>query len=160
TPSSTPGPARLPSPPSVQQKLLMSREKVPQSVRAAVNVEGHKPGTLVSAADAGCVTVSVASANTLSVITMCRKRTCIPSLERPARAQAPRDSALRRRHARPTILIRLVRRSLVNRPEQISLDAPDGQVLPRGAGWSPLVVCGYGNRCHSGLVPDSPLTPQ
>src|SRR5262249_57701353 len=83
------GAGRLPCPPAVQQKLLVSREKDPQSVGAAVNGEGHKPGTLVSAADAVCVTVSVASANTLSVITMCRKRTCIPSLARPARAQAP-----------------------------------------------------------------------
>src|SRR4029077_2407136 len=74
TPSSTPGPAMLPSPPPVQQKLLASREKLPQSVAAAVNVEDHKPGALVPAADAVCVTVSAASANTLSVITLCRTR--------------------------------------------------------------------------------------
>src|SRR6516162_9681921 len=51
TPSSTPGPAVLPSPPCVQQKLLVSREKIPQSVCAAVNVEGHKPGAVVTAAE-------------------------------------------------------------------------------------------------------------
>jgi hypothetical protein len=55
TPSSTPGPARLPSPPSVQQKLLVSREKLPQSVCAAVNAEDHKAGPVVPAADAVCV---------------------------------------------------------------------------------------------------------
>src|SRR6516164_3317932 len=80
TPSSTPGPAWLPSPPSVQQKLLASREKPPQSVCAAVYVEDHKPGASVVAADAVCATVSAASANALSVITMCRTRTSIPPL--------------------------------------------------------------------------------
>ena len=77
TPSSTP--AGRPSPPSVQQKLLVSREKLPQSVCVAVYVEDHNPGALVvPAADAVRVTVSAASANTLSVITMCRTRTSIP----------------------------------------------------------------------------------
>ena len=85
----TPGPARLPSPPSVQQKLLASREKIPQSVTAAVYVEDHNPGTLVTAADAVRVPVSAASANTLSVITMYRTRTSIPPLVRPARTQIP-----------------------------------------------------------------------
>src|SRR5215468_7432129 len=93
TPSSTPGPARLPSPPSVQQKLFVSREKLPQSVCAAVNVEDHKPGTLVPAADADCVTLSAASANTLSAITTFRTRTSIPLCTARANAGLPRDSA-------------------------------------------------------------------
>src|SRR5262245_29230053 len=74
TPSSTP-PA-LPSPPCVQQKLLVSREKVPQSVCAAVYVEDHKPGKVVLVADAVCVTVTAPTANALSPITMCRIRMC------------------------------------------------------------------------------------
>src|SRR4029077_1766966 len=93
TPSSTPVP-ELPSPSFVQQKLLVSREKLPQSVAVAVYVEDHKPGTAVAAAaDAVCVTVTAASANTLSVITMCRTRTSIPLCTACANAGVPRDSA-------------------------------------------------------------------
>jgi hypothetical protein len=43
-----------------------------------VNVDDHNPGALVTAADAVCMPVSAASANTLSVITMRRTRTSIP----------------------------------------------------------------------------------
>jgi hypothetical protein len=117
TPSSTPGPARLPSPPSVQQKLLSSREKLPQSVTAAVCVEDHKACANVPAAFAVCVIVSAASANALSVITMSRTRTSIPSLARPARTQTPsRNAATGQRHVRAPILIPLVGRSSIVLP--------------------------------------------
>src|SRR3954454_2753209 len=90
TPSSTPGPAGLPSPPFVQQKLLLSRGNRPQSVGAAVLLDDHNPGVLVVCAPvAVCVTLSSVSANTLSVTTTCRTRTSVPSPARgPRRTNA------------------------------------------------------------------------
>src|SRR5262249_5835602 len=80
TPGSLPGPAELRAPPVGQQKLLASRTKYPQSVVAARYVDGHTPGTLVTAADAGSVAASAASAKKLSMITMFRVRTYFPLL--------------------------------------------------------------------------------
>ena len=135
TPSSTPGPPGPPSPPCVQQKLLVSRGKLPQSVCAAVYVEDHKPGAVVPAADAVCVTVSAASANTLSVITMCRTRTSIPPLHGPReRRPHPRDSA-QGAAPRPCAHSRTTSLSLVNRPNRYRSTRPGGQTLSRSAVW-------------------------
>src|SRR5262245_66307851 len=99
TPSSTPTPVGLPSPPAVQLKLPASVGKLAQSVSAAVDVDDHRPCANVPAAYAVCVMVSAASANALSVIAMNRTRTSIPSLHGlRERRSPPRDSARGRRH--------------------------------------------------------------
>jgi len=136
----------LPSPPpSVQQKSLGSRERLPQSVAAAVNVEDHKPGTSVPEADAVCVTVSAASAsaNALSVISRV-ERACPSPLARttrtPVRAPYSAQGPRRPIHS-PSTSLADVRRSSIARIDDRST-RPDGHPLAQSAVWRGVELTG------------------
>jgi hypothetical protein len=105
TPSSTPVPGRLPSPPAVQQKALVSRENAPQSVGVAVYVGDHNPGALgVSAAVALWVGLSAMSASPLSVISICRTRTAHPlPVHGPRQRSSPSSTSTTPRHVRASV---------------------------------------------------------
>jgi len=117
-----------------------------------VYVEDHKADALVPAADAVCVPVSAASANTLSVITLCRTRTSIPPCTACANA-GPRPVTPPRGGATSVRPFSYHESTARQSPRTDILDAPRREALSRSAVWRGMEPAGtYGSSDGHGKI--------